>query len=570
MSMIAYAAAFWAMALTPRVDVSVDCADGEAITGERKFRVTVVATKTDDIVNQVEFYVGSDLRDSDTSTPYEFKIDSLAEEEGDLELRFKAFTAEGDTGEKTIKVRIDNGMSKGEPFHLEQGSSFFNDGKYREAITSGRIALKINPKSVAARILLARANVALGIYDSAQKFAEDALAENPNSTEASEVLASVSLRRAFNTINRDSDRAATLATIRNSFKAAVEARRRVLDAAVEAFPSVTDANVLAYTDAALRARRPSLVVTELSGRFERENGRTDYGNRLAYAYVQLGRYADAVRVLSTLKRYGKYDAYSYGLLSVAQSQVGDQTASDDALKEALLVDDNDTGVLTAQAYLALKLNRTNALAGFATRLASEKAQRSETWYYMSAVNNRLRRFSEARRAFERAVLADPANVDAYIERALESLNVATSSKLGDAESAYLYDTARAYFETALIARPDSAHALAGISLTALYQKKIADAILYGESAIKAAPTNPIGHFAASAAYASQASILSKAAGGRVSDEVTRYNTLANTALRASGQYDPKFLGGRPVPKEADVLKYMSEAGRFPVLTAPGR
>jgi tetratricopeptide (TPR) repeat protein len=566
--MFAYAAAYWALALAPKVDVNVDVEDGAVLSGERRFRITVQPSKPNDIVNQVEFYVGTDLRDSDSSTPYEFRLDTLGESEGPLQLRFKAFTSEGDSGEKVVNVRIDNGMSKGEPFHLEAGQASYSDGKYQEALVSGRIAFKINPNSVRARILLARTNLALNVFDAAQKFAEDALSADPANTEAADIVASVNLRRAFNTINRDSDRVATLGTIRNAFKLAVEARRSTLDRAVDSFASVTDSNVIDYADAVLRAQRYSLAINELSGRFDRENSRVDLANRLAFAHLQSGKYAEALKVLTTLKRYGKPDAYSFALLAVVQAQIGDIASSDESVKEAILIDNGDSGVLTAQAFLALKQSRTSALAGFANRLASERAQRPETWFYVAAVNNRIRRFSEGRRGFERSVLAEPTLTAAYVERALESMTIATQGEMPEADKNYLFDTARAFFETASIARPDSAHALAGVALVALYKKNISEAISYGEAAVKASPTNPVGHYAVSAAYAYQASALSKAAGGRLSPDVTRYNGLAATSNRAAGTFDPKYLQGRPVPKEADILKYMTEAGRIPVISLP--
>ncbi len=570
MSMIALTSAFWAIALAPKVEVTVDCPEGQVVTGERKFRVTVTNTNPDDNVNQVEFYVGADLRDSDTSTPYEFRIDSLAEEEGPLKLRFKAFTAEGQSAEKSITVRIDNGLSKGAGFHIEQGTVSYSDGKYREAIVSGRIALKIEEKSVPARVLLARANFALGIFDTAQKFAEDALAIDPVNVAASEVLSGVNLRRAFNTVSRDGDRAGTLASIRSAFKQAVEARKRVLDATLDQIGAPTDINLVAYADAAIRAQRYSLVINSVAPAFDRDNSRTDLANRLAYSYVRTGRYADALKVLGTLKRYGKLDAYSFATAAVANAQLGETTNSDEAIKEALLSNESDLGVLTAQAFIALKYNRTNVLANLSNRLVNDRAQRTETWYYVAAVNNRLRRFQEGRRGFERSVLAEPTNVDAYIERGNESMAVVTSSKLEQKELDYLYDTARAFYDTALVARPESAEALSGVLTVLLYQNKPAEAVAYGEAAIKASPESAIAHYAAAAAYAEQASFLSKQAGGRISADVSKFNGLAAAANRKAGTLDTKFLEGRTIPKVADVLKYLTEAGRSPVLSAPSR
>jgi tetratricopeptide (TPR) repeat protein len=551
-----------------KVEVTVDAKSGETLAGERTFRVSVSLSDPNDTVNQVEFYVNNDLRDSDSSTPYEFRIDSLAEEEGQIRFRFKAFTAESRSGETTITMKVDNGLSLGAAHHIGKGNESLADGKFREAITSGRIALKLEPKSVDARLIMARANLGLNVLDSAQKFAEDALTENPKSTAASELLAAIQLRRAFNTVSRDNDRTRTLATIRNAFSQAVVARRKSLDLAVDDFGDVNDTNLIAYADAALRATRYSIAISRLDAAFKRDNARTDVANRLAYAYVRTGRFVDAIKTLETLKRYGKPNAYTFAVLAIAYDHSGTPKQAEDALKEAILANDADPGVRTAQAFLALKRNETNVLSTLARGLASDAGQRTESWYFVAAAFNRLRQFPEARRAFERAVIAEPANADAYIERGNESLAITQSSKLEKNEETYLYDTAKAYYETAAVARPESAEALSGLALVALFQNDIPRAIQFGEAAVKASPNSAVGHYTLAAAYAKEANIMSKRAGAAVSPEVSRYNELARVANATAARLDVRNLEGRTIPREADVWKYLSEGGRPVVIARP--
>ena len=90
--------------------------NGDALTGDVQFRANI---QTDHPIQAVEFYVGDDLRESDGSTPYEFKLDTLAEEDGNIKLRFKGFTSEGQNVEKAFTLTIDNGVSKGADFHVE-------------------------------------------------------------------------------------------------------------------------------------------------------------------------------------------------------------------------------------------------------------------------------------------------------------------------------------------------------------------------------------------------------------------------------------------------------------------
>jgi len=48
--------------------------NGASLSGEVTFKVVV---NTEDPIQAVEFYVGDDLRESDGSTPYEFKLEPI-------------------------------------------------------------------------------------------------------------------------------------------------------------------------------------------------------------------------------------------------------------------------------------------------------------------------------------------------------------------------------------------------------------------------------------------------------------------------------------------------------------
>ncbi|MBC8064914.1 MAG: Ig-like domain-containing protein, partial [Chlorobia bacterium] len=128
-----------ALSLVQAPMINVDVKDRDSISGERKFRVTV-ESKTP--ITQVEFYVGTDLRDSDTSTPYEFKLDTLEVEDGDLKLSFAAYTSDGKSSKKALNIKIDNGVSKGAEYHVQQADELLRVSKWDDAIIAGRIALK--------------------------------------------------------------------------------------------------------------------------------------------------------------------------------------------------------------------------------------------------------------------------------------------------------------------------------------------------------------------------------------------------------------------------------------------
>src|SRR5262245_13050111 len=126
-----------AIALAPQnIKVTVDVKAGEAIAGIRHFQVDVSSV---DPVTQVEFYVGSELRDSDTSIPYEFDLDSIEEKDGPVDLTFAVYTSKGDSDKQVIHASIDNGVAQGADAHVQKGVDFLHDSKWDDAILQGRI-----------------------------------------------------------------------------------------------------------------------------------------------------------------------------------------------------------------------------------------------------------------------------------------------------------------------------------------------------------------------------------------------------------------------------------------------
>jgi len=528
--------------------INVDVKDGEAISGERHFRVTVDSKSP---ITQVEFYVGSDLRDSDTSTPYEFKLDTLAEDDGDLKVTFAAYTTDGKSTKKPMTLKIDNGVSKGADFHVAAGEEFLRNSKWDDAITSGRIALKAKKNYNPARMVLARAYLGKDILDRAQKFAEDVVADDPKNLPALDLVAAINLKRAFNTYNRGGNAEDTQKVIAEALKAAVDSRRKTLDYQVDNFGAVTDQNRLKYADLAMAAGRFSLVPPVLEKQFSEDISNVAIGNRIAFADIKMGRFADARATLKNLSKKNAMDAYSNALLSVIETEAGNKGASDDAMKEAVLSDSEDLGVRTAQAYIALKNGNNSVLGKLSSDLARDQGQRTEINYFLSALTNRLQQFEDSRRYFERAVLSEPANADMYVERGNESVHVSIFGGLAKKDADVQLANAKIMYETALAAQPNSYQALAGMSIVSLLQNNVKDAVKYGEASIKANGNYAGAYYAASAAYAA-----------------ARMVGEGQAASLKAGALDKPNLEGREVPDGKAAFRYFSTFGRTLVMTPP--
>ncbi len=521
--------------------------NGDALTGDVQFRANI---QTDHPIQAVEFYVGDDLRESDGSTPYEFKLDTLAEEDGNIKLRFKGFTSEGQNVEKAFTLTIDNGVSKGADFHVEKGNAFMTEGKYDDAITEGRIAQKADKASLGARILLARANFGKGIYDKAQKFAEDALEIDKTNRPAKEVIISLKVQQAFNSVSRTSeDRKEVIDSIKKGLAEAIKYRVALLNEDVERLSA--NKMSLEYLDAAIRARRYSLVSDSLAMELKSSFKNNELNNRLVYAYLMTNQVTKADDILKNVKKFGEFDGYGFALNALVATEKGSDSTADDMIKEALLNSPDSLGLKTAQAYIALKRNSPRSLADASNSLLKENETRSETFYFAAALSNRLKRIELGRKYFERALKADASDHDMYIEQGNEAISLALMTGVTARDKDFQLDYARAMFDLALMCRDNSAQALSGIAIASMFKKDSKEAISYAEAATKASP----GYAAAWYTYAAALS----------------YKQMdARAALAKAQQLDERNLKGRSMPNADLVFSYYNTTGRTPVISAPSR
>ncbi|MCX7800189.1 MAG: Ig-like domain-containing protein [Fimbriimonadales bacterium] len=576
--MIAKLAALWlaVAAVAPKpVQLSLNIADGDVIDKARTIRVRVTA---EDPVTQVEFFVGEDLRDTDSSTPYEFRIDPLDEQEGDLTLTFAAYTTEGDSARKSVRVRIDSGASKGADFHVRAAEDSLQESKWDDAIHSARVALKADANSVPAKLAMAKAYFGKGVLDSAQRYAEDVLAADPNNAQARQLVAAVNLRRAFG-VSASADRLQNLESIGSALKAAVNARKAILESQLEALGQPTEANLLRFADTAILLGRFRMAANALRPPFEKDDRRSDVANRYAYALMRDGRFQEALMVLDVHARTKQMDAYGHALAAMLLSFLSEPSKSEEALKEAVLADSQNLGVRLAQAYLALRKRDLPVLRSLVTDLAREVDASPFVDYYLASLYDFAKDYDAANRAFERAVLAEPMLFDVYVDKGIQALRASQREK-EKADADFQFARARTYFEVALEAKPESPEALTGISLMHLLKRQIRDAVRFAEAAVKAGADYAPGHYALAAALADYEAELrtlgtrQQAEGKRQESEATmalarEVNQRAFRSKEEAGKRDRQQLGGlAAVPKAKEAFDYFERYGKMPVVPAP--
>ncbi len=528
------------------ITVTVNAKAGESIAGIRHFRVNVAS---DNPITQVEFYVGSELRDSDSSIPYDFDLDTVEEKDGPLELTFAAYSRRGDSQKQVVRVDIDNKVAEGAGAHVKMGADFLRNSDFDNAILQGRIALKIAADNNEAREMISRAYLGKGMLDKAQKYAEDWHTAQPNDTSASDLLSTIDLHRAFSTLSRGGSRDDTFNSINEAFRRAITTRQTILQERLDKLTPPSSDNLIEYADTAIAARRYSLAITALMPEYRAHVSRNEITNRLAYAQLQAGRKEDALNTLTQVKRLSKLDAYGNGMMAMIAALSQDYKAAQQYIDAGGEIDSSNLGLRTAEAFIALRSRNASDLSKVATALYNDAGERPEVTYYMQALATLTGTFEDSRKYFEATVYADPLAEAGYIEEGNNALLFAV--KGSQSEQQFRAKSAKAMFETALLVRPESYRALIGMSLGALLMGDKQTGLRYARAAVKTAPTQPAALYALSAAL-------------NANDDARS----AYDADRLAWKYDKGTLDGYPVPTPMEAWAYYDQYDRIPVMVAP--
>ncbi len=543
------------------ITMTVNVKDGQKISGDFTFEVRVQSSV---LVNSVEFYLDDDLRDTDESTPYEFKIDTLVEKEGNVKATFAAYNANGESIKQTFNLVIDNDLGKGIQFHIDDSVEQTRIGNYRDAIQAARRALKIDKNNNDARMAMARANYAAQIYDIAQKFAEDVTISDPDNADAKALLAAINLRRAFNA--RGSNQAETNQLIGDALKAAANAQRDILIMRSEAVaePGSGD-SIIEWTDAQLAARRFTAVAAKLRPDFEKNIDDPTYANRFIYALLYSGRIEEAIKAVNTVDKYGSPDAYSYALKAVLLQINGNTAGSEAAAKEVLIQDPTSSLSKYLQIHLSIARKRPNVLPGFVKELEDTHPPTADLSYYKSTQLFFSQNYDQAVIAFETGLLANPANAPLLVERGNQVLESIFSANLGSTEQKNRAQLARSYYEAALAVQPDSFEALNAIAIANLALGETENAISFARAAVAAGPEYAGAHFTLAGAL--RQAQIEAAQKVELRDQSNEYRRQSQTALERAIALDSR-LKGQFAPAARAAWFYAYSEGRIPYLPIP--
>ncbi len=533
---------------TAQVIIKSSTKDDFVIAGN--FTLSVVV-ESQSLVSQVEFYIDENLVSTDDSTPYEFQIDSLTRDDGPFVITVAAYSRSGESAKLNVRLKVDNGLALGVAHHIEVSEKFLTEQQWSKAIDAARIALKIEPNNNNARMAIARAYYGSGMFDRAQKFAEDVVASDPGHIAAHDLLSVVGLKQAFNAMQYGSGDQKSLDIIALALKTSAGNANGSFARRIANFGKVDDKNRLAYVDLLNEAGRYSLVIDELTPVFMKDERNQSVVDRMVYAMMRGGRYKEAQ---SSLRRHGKVaemDAYGYALLAIVEDWFGNERESMVAEQEALLSDPSDKGVKTTQAFLALRRGNLRTAESVVGQLSNTDGFGAITNYYLTSLYFMQLNFEESQRAFQVALLGDPSMYHVYIERFNQAIAFYNSRKDLGEDMQFQLNFARCFAQGALEAKPESFEALTALALLSLYEKKTDEAIRFAQAAVAAGPQYPAAHYTLCAAYMEV----------RMIDKGLK-------ALNDAGKFDVRKLQGMKAPNVDEAWRYFSIRGRTPLLAAP--
>ncbi|MBS1716984.1 MAG: hypothetical protein JSS72_04555 [Armatimonadetes bacterium] len=472
---------FIALALLNPQDLEIraNVKTGDVLKGEQTIRAIV---QSKDIINQVEFYLAGELRDSKSSTPYEFKLDTIGEEDGEVAIKLIAYSSSGEKKEQIIRVMIDNGVSKGAPFHTEIAQKAFEDGNYDLAIQEGRIALHAQKGYVPAKAILARAYSEKGVLDRALKYAEDAQASDPDNDVYNELVMTLNLKRVFTTYDRaDTSSDDNLKIIGDSLKSAIQLRAKVLERKIDALGTATEANEIQRVDLLLLANRYSAALAALRPKNNLE-GTAPWLDRYAYTLLRMGRYTECRNLMFDLNKSNHHTMFTAAVDAALRAYLLDYSGLYGANNNVLPSTKDNLGFRSVAVYALLRQGNTNGLRQAISDLQESVTTDSVVSTILSVASNKVGDFEKGRQLFRQAILQNPMNTDAYLEQAIQAIQITATTELTPEAAKYQLAAARVWLEAALASRPESAEALTCLGMLDMLTGKYDEAIRFVDSA----------------------------------------------------------------------------------------
>ncbi|MES1147384.1 MAG: hypothetical protein ABUL49_01405, partial [bacterium] len=538
-----------------------DIAPGEVITGERQIKVDV---KSAELATKVEMYVEGDLRATSEAKPFRFNLDALDEQDGNLKLKFVAYDEKGTRVEFPMTVKVDSGSSKGAAYQIDQARSAFADRDYARAERSARIALRIDPSNVDAKIVAAASGFKRGHIDLAEKFALDVEQSQPENVQNLDLLAGINVYKVFET-RSTGDAEAAFQAIADSMAAAAKYRRRVLDARADTALAAAKDNV-AKADAHISNFRYTLAEAAVRKQAEdsdfRDNAAT---SRLVYAVMRQCRFEDAEKILNRNAFVGQPDQYLMLMRSLILELNGDAQKAEVQYRKAVGTDPTWASKTIDAALNAKASNAADVRAYITAMQDLQKVDSSHpiTIFYTLRWAWAKNDFNRQTATLRTGLTREPAAYDLLVEQGSQQLASLVRPIAPNIKRRRVRQAENS-FRAALEAKPDAAEALCGYSLVLAFNNDWEKALSMADSARRATPEYAAAWLTdAAVVEAMPLGDLKSAASRKLAD--TRRND-ARKALDMAAKLDSRLKG--QAPRLDLAFRMFQRFGRPPVFATP--
>ena len=399
------------------------------------------------------------------SKPFSFLLDTLDEQDGNLKLKITAFNENGDRAELPLVVKVDNQVSKGAHFHIDRARSLLAERDFAGAQRAAKAAVKADPTSTDAKVILSSSSYLRGQMDIAEKYASDVESSQPNNLQNLQLLAAINAYKVFE-LRSQGDAETTRQTIYDAISANAKYRHKVLDLRMDAALGAASTPI-SKADLYIRGYRYSLAADAVRSTAEDSNFRdNDSVARYAYCLMKLGRYGDALEVLRKNAKFGKPSGYIGQLFAALRE--ADSASLDHGSPVPGAGGEQSGGAFmdaTVATYRAFHRNKSAQISQGLAKLEALRPNDIVTRYYKLKYQWAKGDFEAQNAVMRDTMMDDVLPAEILVENACQLANKSFLASESDDQKRFHMREAIAYFNAALEAKPDSVEALTGIALT---------------------------------------------------------------------------------------------------------
>ncbi len=448
------------------ITIKTEPAEGEKVADIAKIAAKIESTEG---IDKVEFRVDDELRYTDTSTPYVYDWDTIADKEGKHTLSITAFDSNGSTKRHTLNLEVDNELSLGAEVLAAKATEALGEKKYGAAILYGRRALKAEPGNILGSRAIASVYGTRRDWGKAIATLDKAMGLDASAPALGE-LASYRVQRALEPENA--------ANFFAELSAANELRHKAADLAVQETKKSSAGNSEAIGDALMTAGRIREAIAEYSKVALKMDAPTSAINRLALAHTLADHPQEALGLMRLLQRVKKDDAASRAIMGLSYLRLM-QFADAKQAVQADLADQKPASLVVA-AFANNALGKGKEAAVLAKDAIALAPRTAEAYYALALSAPDLK---DQERAINRAIGYNTFQSGPYLDYAARL----TISKRQDR-----YEQVLDLTDLVLKNEPDNLNAKLIQAQLYLFLKKIPDAesVLSQIGRMRGATANP--------------------------------------------------------------------------------